>query len=54
MLVCHGSPGSQTAGLSEDLDEGVYVERVTRTDARVICCGHTHVADVTELVASWS
>ena len=25
------------------------VERVTRTDARVICCGHTHVADVREL-----
>jgi putative phosphoesterase len=49
VLVCHGSPGSQTAGLSEDLDEGVYVERVTRTDARVICCGHTHVADVREL-----
>ena len=25
------------------------VQRVTRTDARVICCGHTHVADVREL-----
>ena len=25
------------------------VERVTRTDARVICCGHTHIADVRDL-----
>jgi putative phosphoesterase len=49
VLVCHGSPGSQTAGLSDDLDGGVLVERVTRSDARVICCGHTHVASVTEL-----
>lgn len=49
VLVCHGSPGSQTSGLSTDLDPSVTVERVTRTDARVICCGHTHVADVREL-----
>lgn len=49
LLVCHGSPGSQTSGLSVDLDPSVTVERVTRTDARVICCGHTHVADVREL-----
>jgi putative phosphoesterase len=49
ILVCHGSPGSQTAGLSPDLDPSATVERVTRTDARVICCGHTHVADVREL-----
>ncbi len=49
VLVCHGSPGSQTSGLSVDLDPSVTVERVTRTDARVICCGHTHVADVREL-----
>ena len=32
-----------------DLDPAVTVERVTRTDARVIACGHTHVADVREL-----
>jgi diadenosine tetraphosphatase ApaH/serine/threonine PP2A family protein phosphatase len=38
-----------TAGLPTDLDPTVTVERVTRTDARVICCGHTHVADVREL-----
>ena len=48
-LVCHGSPGSQTNGLRTDLDVSVTVERVTRTDARVICCGHTHIADVREL-----
>jgi putative phosphoesterase len=49
VLVCHGSPGSQTGGLSVDLDPSITVERVTRTDARVICCGHTHVADTREL-----
>lgn len=49
VLVCHASPGSQTAGLPADLDPSVTVERVTRTDARVIACGHTHVADVREL-----
>ena len=43
------SPGSQTAGLPADLDPSTTVERVTRTEARVICCGHTHVADVREL-----
>lgn len=49
VLFCHGSPGSQTSGLSADLDPSITVQRVTRTDARVICCGHTHVADVREL-----
>jgi putative phosphoesterase len=49
VLVCHGSPGSQTNGLSADLDPSVTVERVTKTDARVIACGHTHIADVREL-----
>ncbi len=49
VLVCHASPGSQTNGLAQDLDPAVTVERVTRTDARVIACGHTHVADVREL-----
>jgi putative phosphoesterase len=49
VLACHGSPGSITAGLPADLDPTVTVERVTRTDARVICCGHTHIADVREL-----
>jgi predicted phosphodiesterase len=49
VLLCHGSPGSQTSGLPVDLDPAVTVERATRTDARVICCGHTHVADFREL-----
>ena len=49
VLVCHASPGSQTSGLPADLDPSVTVERVTRTDARVIACGHTHAADVREL-----
>jgi putative phosphoesterase len=49
VLACHGSPGSQTAGLAVDLDPAVTVQLVTRTDARVIACGHTHVADVREL-----
>ena len=49
VLICHASPGSITSGLSTDLDPTVTVERVTRTDARVIVCGHTHVADMREL-----
>lgn len=49
LLICHASPGSITSGLSTDLDPTVTVERVTRTDARVICCGHTHVAETREL-----
>jgi putative phosphoesterase len=46
VLVCHGSPGSQTDGLPADLDPSVLVQRITRTDARAILCGHTHIADV--------
>jgi len=49
VLATHASPGSQTAGLPADLDPSLTVQRVTRTDARVICCGHTHVADLREL-----
>lgn len=49
VLGTHGSPGSQTQGLPADLDAAVTVQRATRTDARVIACGHTHVADVREL-----
>jgi len=49
VLACHASPGSMTAGLPADLDPATTVERVTRSDARVIACGHTHVADVREL-----
>lgn len=49
VLLCHASPGSQTAGLAPDLDPSTLVQRVTRSDARVIVCGHTHIADVREL-----
>jgi putative phosphoesterase len=46
VLVCHASPGSQTAGFDADLDPSVVLERIVRTDARIIACGHTHVPDV--------
>lgn len=45
-LVTHASPGSQTAGFDRDLDPSVTIERVSGTDARIICCGHTHIPDV--------
>lgn len=47
--VCHASPGSQTQGFDAQLDPSVVLERVSRTDARVICCGHTHLPDVRDL-----
>jgi len=46
VLVTHASPGSQTAGFDVDLDASVTLERLSRTDARIICCGHTHLPDV--------
>jgi putative phosphoesterase len=49
ILVCHGSPGSQTAGFDRELDPNVVIERASRTDARVISCGHTHVPEVRDL-----
>jgi predicted phosphodiesterase len=49
LLACHASPGSQTAGMPADLDAATTMQYATRTDARVIGCGHTHVADVREL-----
>jgi predicted phosphodiesterase len=49
MLACHASPGSQTAGMPVDLDAATTMQYATRTDARVIACGHTHVADMREL-----
>jgi putative phosphoesterase len=48
VLVTHASPGSQTQGFDRDLDPSTVLERVSRTDARVICCGHTHIPDVHE------
>jgi predicted phosphodiesterase len=49
LLACHASPGSQTAGMPADLDAATTMQYATRTDARVIGCGHTHIADVREL-----
>lgn len=49
ILVCHASPGSQTAGFDRELDPSVVIERASRTDARVIACGHTHVPEVRDL-----
>jgi putative phosphoesterase len=49
LLVCHGSPGSQTQGFDKALDASVTVERAARTDARVIMCGHTHLPEVRDL-----
>ncbi len=48
-LVCHASPGSQTAGFDQSLDPSVIIERVSRTDARVIVCGHTHLPEIRDL-----
>ncbi len=46
LLVTHASPGSQTAGFDRDLDASATLERLSRTDARIICCGHTHIPEV--------
>jgi len=49
ILGCHASPGSQTQGFDAQLDPTVILERVARTDARVIVCGHTHLPEVRDL-----
>ena len=49
ILGCHASPGSQTQGFDAQLDPTVVLERVARTDARVIVCGHTHLPEVRDL-----
>ena len=49
VVVCHASPGSQTQGFDKALDATVTLERASRTDARVIACGHTHLPDVKDL-----
>jgi predicted phosphodiesterase len=46
VLACHASPGSQTSGLDAGLDPSVTTERLARTDARVVVCGHTHLPEV--------
>ncbi|HEY2887177.1 MAG TPA: metallophosphoesterase family protein [Candidatus Limnocylindrales bacterium] len=49
VLATHASPGSQTDGFDGALDANVMIERASRTDARVICCGHTHLPEVRDL-----
>jgi putative phosphoesterase len=49
VLLCHASPGSQTAGFDQVLDANVTLERAARTEARVIACGHTHMPEVRDL-----
>jgi len=49
ILGCHASPGSQTQGFDTQLDPTVTIERVSKTDARLICCGHTHLPEVRDL-----
>jgi predicted phosphodiesterase len=49
LLACHASPGSQTQGFDSQLDPSVVLERVSRTDARLICCGHTHLPEIRDL-----
>jgi putative phosphoesterase len=46
VLLTHASPGSQTAGFDQTLDPSVTIERLSRTDARVVCCGHTHLPEI--------
>jgi putative phosphoesterase len=48
VLLTHASPGSQTQGFDPNLDPTAVLERIARTDARLICCGHTHLPDVRE------
>ena len=46
VLLTHASPGSQTQGFDQTLDAATVVERLSRTDARVVCVGHTHLPEV--------
>jgi putative phosphoesterase len=48
VVFCHASPGSLTDGLPVDLDPVVTIERLSRTDASIVVCGHTHVPEVRE------
>jgi predicted phosphodiesterase len=48
-LVVHASPGSQTRGFDQALDPNVILERVSGTDARIVCVGHTHLPEIRDL-----
>ncbi len=49
VLARHASPGSQTQGFDAQLDPSVMLERISRNDARINCCGHTHIPEVRDL-----
>jgi putative phosphoesterase len=49
VLFCHTSPGSMTDGLAADLDPVVTIDRIGKTDASVIVCGHTHMPEVRQI-----
>lgn len=49
VLVCHASPGSQTSGFDQALDANVTIEKLARTDARLVLCGHTHLPEIRDL-----
>jgi putative phosphoesterase len=49
VLVVHASPGSQTRGFDQALENDVIFERAAATDARVICVGHTHLPEIRDL-----
>ncbi|MBA2719078.1 MAG: metallophosphoesterase family protein [Chloroflexi bacterium] len=49
LLACHASPGSQTQGFDMQLDPSVAFERLSKTDARLIACGHTHLPEIRDL-----
>jgi putative phosphoesterase len=49
VLVVHASPGSQTRGFDQALDPTVILERVSGTDARIVCVGHTHLPEIRDL-----
>ena len=42
-------PARRPQGFDAQLDPSVVLERISRTDARVICCGHTHLPEVRDL-----
>ena len=42
-------PARRPPGFDQGLEASVTIERVARTDARVIVCGHTHLPEVRDL-----
>lgn len=60
LLLCHGTPDSDTSYLTEDVHDGqlrpaaeeVLEQRLRGTTAPVICCGHTHLPCLRYLAAT--